>query len=273
MEQTHCSVCGKDVSLKVEWEGTCVEEGCDKLICKDCWKKGIVKCLDHQGKAEEKQEEPRSPDDEERIRGDTLGYMNFLRERISHRKPIDWTVSEYLPKTKCKVSKKDYGEFEIDVFRKGFIFKKKRIRILVRPLVVFGGFQRYINEVMENLKNLYTIIVFVGDITSKIEKLIESFSNDNISIYIYDTDKKDLIFNRKNAVTGKYSSWFDPEEKPKNFFEIVYDISEDVAGKKVVTIEMLLKEFGIEADVIMKILKRKEFVRIEGTNSYMLKMQ
>jgi hypothetical protein len=53
-----CERCGRKIGSRIDWAGKCLWDGCDKLMCRECWDvKKLRYCKNHSGSVYGKPEE------------------------------------------------------------------------------------------------------------------------------------------------------------------------------------------------------------------------
>jgi hypothetical protein len=279
-----CSRCGRKIDSRLDWGGKCLHEGCENLICKDCWileeKRFCRKHMDEYTKKEEKPKEERPKEEiekieENKIKSLTLNYMSMIEERFK-KNCIDFTREGFLPKTKFKIKEREYGRFRIVIYKKGWIFKRAKIQIFVKPLELPETLENDVNIMLEDTKKrIHTIVVFVSSsypIKEGMTKLVEGFSNKRFSLFLEDFESGKLYFNPNDKMTKHYASWFDPNQTPKNFRTLLENMSEKISGRYVISIKTFSKEFEIPEKEGKKILKRCKFLSfIKDTDSFLFR--
>jgi len=273
-----CSRCGKKIDSRIDWGGKCLHEGCDQLICHECWvseeRRFCRKHLKDYVKKEEKTKEEEKPEiKESRMKRLTLSYMDFLRDRFEKFECMDWTPEGFIAKANFKVKNKDYGKFRIVVYRKGWIRKKPKLELLVRPIE--ENIEGMINEFLESEKRMHMILVLTADTPSigmKIKNFVEKFSDKRISLFLEDLEINKLYFNPGEKTTEKYSSWVDPSNVPMNFKDLLGSIAESMSGRKIISAKKFSGEFGLGRGTSLKILSDCGFLEmIKGTDSFILR--
>ena len=268
-----CSRCGKKIDSRMDWGGECLHEGCENLICHECWVSEEKRfCRNHVKDYVKKEEVTEATEDWE-IKNLTLNYMNFIRERF-RKFELDWNHGGSIGKTKMKVKRKGYRDFEMIVYRRGFLSKKPKVRVLVRP--VSEGMENEVNDVLEDIGEVvYIVMVFIGNlgsISQKNVKFVEAFSNSRVSLFMGDMESGKIYFNPKEGVTKNYSSWFDPTKVPMRFWDLLKSVSESVSGRKIVSSERFGEGFGITEEEAGRILGGSELLEeIEGTDTFILR--
>lgn len=268
-----CSRCGKKIDSRMDWGGECLHEGCDQLICHECWVSEEKRFCRKHIKDYVKKEEETVETIEGEIKNLTLNYMNFIKERF-RKFELDWNHEGLIGKTKIKVKKKGYRDFEMIVYKSGFLSKKPKVRVLVRP--VSRGMEDEVNGVLEDIgEAVYIVMVFIGNsgsISQKDVKFAEAFSNSRVSLFLGDLESGKIYFNPKEGVTKNYSSWFDPTKVPMRFWDLLKSVSESVSGRKIVSSERFGEGFGITKEGAGRILRGSELLEeIEGTDSFILR--
>ena len=267
-----CPGCGSKIRSRSEWGGRCLHDGCAEVICSGCWVDEAKRfCREHRNDYTKKDGEETS---EESLRSLTLNYMNFLGSRMRKSAP-DWTHIGYIRKTKAKTVRKKYGEFEIVVYEKGFLRKKPRIRILVRPLT--AAYEGEVNGMLEGLKSgrIHTILVLVGGSSPAQQKaaaFAEAFSNKGASLFVMDMENGGFHFNPREKFSEKYSCWLDPAKAPVRFADLLKGFSESVSGRKVVSVRSFSEGMGIGSDEAAKILRECGLLEeAKGADSFIIK--
>jgi hypothetical protein len=168
-----CTRCGSKVESSDDWGGKCLYDDCNNLICKKCWiidekrfcKKHAEMVLEESGKKkmffkEEKHEEVKPVEEKpaeiktqiykedrvNKIKNLTEKYTEFMKERVHKFGVPDWIPFEFIKKVKFSVKTKEYGKLDVIVYKKGWIFKKAKLQILIRPLILTN-----MNELMPEI--------------------------------------------------------------------------------------------------------------------------
>ncbi|MCK4714609.1 MAG: hypothetical protein KAT35_03470, partial [Candidatus Aenigmarchaeota archaeon] len=242
-----CSRCGKKISSRTDWAGRCLWEDCDNLICNDCWDVNKYRFCSRHVKdiVDEHEDGPRkkgifrgedAPDikvdlsevlDEHResrkskLQYYASEYWIWLKKRMEHNGPVDWTPTHYVPKAKFKAEKKE-GDYLIEVYTKKWFWKKTKLTIIVSPYDARGDFDEnslnaYLHKAARKLKD-YKLFVLVTD-GAKIElaHFVNRFSDSSFSLFLAEPKKAHLNFNIKDNVTVGYSEWFNQNKEPRNF--------------------------------------------------------
>jgi hypothetical protein len=272
-----CSRCGKKIDSRMDWGGKCLHDGCDELICHGCWaseeRRFCRKHLKEYVKKDREEAKEKPEVKESRMKRLTLSYMDFIKDRFDKFSSLDWTPGEFIKKSVFRVKDRSYGKFRVVVYRKGWISRKPKIELLVRPLE--EDVDEMINEFLEREKKTHMIIVLTADTPSidmKTRKFIEKFSDRRISLFLEDLEMNRLYFNPSEKVSEKYSSWVDPNKVPMNFRELLKNISESMSGRKVVSGKKFSEEFGLDRGTGMNILSECGFLEhIKGTDSFILR--
>jgi actin-related protein len=266
-----CPRCGRKISSRMDWAGKCLHDGCEELICSQCWSAEEKRYCKKHDKDYRKREEATQDD----IKNLTLNYMEFAEYRLKKFR-LDWNHEGFIKKAKISRQKKKYGEFEMVVYEKKFLSRKPKVRILVRPLT--EAFQEEINSALENVdgKNeIYTNLVFIGgsaSIGQKALRLANEFSNKKVSLFVMDMESGKLNFNAREALADKYSCWLDPTKMPVTFANLLKQVSESVAGKKIVYAKKFGEQFGKTEGEAADILRKSGMLEeAKGTNSFILK--
>jgi hypothetical protein len=266
-----CPRCKRKVGSRSEWAGKCMHDGCDEILCADCFASEEKRyCKKHRD--EYRKPETMEPGDDD-VRILTFNYMDFIDERVK-KFGLDWSPSGYMRKTKAKVRKKKYGEFELMIFEKRLLSKKLRIRIFVRPMT--KAFEADAEDVVENLQDdVYAILALVGNpsfITQRAERFAREFSNKKFSLFIMDMENGSLHFNPKEKITEKYSLWFDPTKMPARFADLLKSVSESESGRKVVSVKRFGEELGMANDEAMRLLRTSGLLEeVAGTGTFIIR--
>jgi hypothetical protein len=269
-----CSRCGKKIESIKEYAGRCMVEGCASLLCDTCWSEETTRyCSKHRSSA--KKEEPAETLEDEKAKNFTLNCMEMVEERLKQN-PIDWTPHEYIRGARAKVNKKKYGEFTVVIFRKGLVFSRKKIKIMVMPLDYLSGMEMDLNQMMEKLdRKVHNIAIFAsshGQVTDSVRNFFGKFSNRSFSIYLLDFEKGELHCNMEDMITRNYSPWFDPKQKPKQFPDMLAGFAENMSGRSVISTKKFAEEFGITVEESERFLKKCRFLsEIERTDSFLFK--
>ncbi len=272
-----CSRCGRRIRSTEDYAGKCSFEGCDHLICNDCWQDPANRyCREHADKAPKKPEEVPEDLTKEKIKNLTLNYQTLIEERFKDQL-IDWTSRDFFPEARSKIEKREYGEFTLVVYTKRLVFfKKKRIELRVFPLDYLSSLEMDVNEMMDRLNSrIRNIAVFVSDGGSLSDHIIDffgKFSNNFLSMYLLDFENKGIYFNTEDMMTRNYSCWVDPNQKPKGFVKILKGFSEEMSGRSVISAKSFSKEFGTTEEEAKKFLDRCKFLsNVRDTDSYIFK--
>jgi len=272
-----CSRCGKKIDSRMDWGGKCFHEGCEELICHDCWaseeRRFCRKHLKEYVKKDREEAKEKPEVKESRMKRLTLSYMDFLRDRFDKFACMDWTPDEFIGKANFKIKDKGYGKFRIVVYRRGWIRKKPKIEVLVRPLE--ENIEEMINEFLERDNKLHMILVLTADTPSidmKTRKFVEKFRDKRISLFLEDLEVNKIYFNPKDKITEKYSYWIDPSKVPMNLKDLLANISESMSGRKIVSGKKFSEEFGLDKGTGMNILIECGFLEnVKGTDSFILR--
>ncbi|MEM5871445.1 MAG: hypothetical protein QW051_01085 [Candidatus Aenigmatarchaeota archaeon] len=267
-----CSRCGKVVNYESEWGGKCAQEGCENLICKECWRNEEFHLCNTHSKIYVNEVKKEVKEDE--IKTLTLNYIDILKERLK-RQTLDWSPRGFIRNKKVKIFSEVYNDFEAIIYEKGFIKKRPKIKIFVRQ--VTKEIEKETNSILEKLdKNVYNIIVFVGNsniIDKNMVDFSQKFSSANSSLFLIDMENKKIYYNQKEKISEKYADWFDPSKTPKNFLEILESISEIVAGKRVIDAKKFAEEMGLKEEESIEMLKKSKLVEeVKGTKSFIIKL-
>ncbi|MBN2043150.1 MAG: hypothetical protein JW754_05085 [Candidatus Aenigmarchaeota archaeon] len=273
-----CSRCGKKINSRMEWGGKCMEKGCKNLLCNTCFSDTEQRyCNDHRGK--HLPEKASTPDQQifrdEKIKSLTLNYMNSIEERF-RKLTVDWVPSEYFKNSFAKVKKSKYGDFMLVIYKKFFIFKSKKIQIMVYPLDYMASMQSDLNSLLQKVdKKVHNIAVFVSDfksVSKDIASFFEGFSNRRFSLYLVNFENKSMYFNKNDQTTRNYATWFDIDKYPLKFRELLKKFSEKTSGRNVISAKRYSEEFGITKEEAMKYLKKVGFLtHIDETDSFLFK--
>jgi hypothetical protein len=265
-----CPACGRKIGSRSEWGGKCLHDGCGELICTACFASEEKRYCRKHGKDYAKKEEA----SEDYLRNLTLNYTDFVEGRMK-KSGMDWTPKGFIRKTKTKMKKKRYGDFELMVYEKRTLSKKPRIRILVRPMT--ERYEEETNGVLENPEGegIYTLLAFVGNpssISQKAERFAAGFSNKKVSLFVMDMESGDLHFNANEKITGKYACWLDPAKAPMKFADLLKSISESVSGRKIVYVKAFAEELGTGRDEAAQILRESKLLdEVKGADSFIIR--
>lgn len=272
-----CSRCGRRIKSIEDYAGKCSVEGCDRLICNDCWQDPASRyCREHADKAPKKPEEVPEDLTKEKIKNLTLNYQTLIEERFEE-KPIDWTSRDFFPGARSEIRKREYGEFALVVYTKRLVFfKKKRIELRIFPLDYLSSLEMDVNEMMDRMNSgIQNIAVFVSDSGSLSDHIIDffgKFSNNFLSMYLLDFENKGIYFNTEDKKTRNYSFWVDPNRKPKGFVDLLKSFSEEMSGRMVISAKSFSKGFGITEEEANKFLDGCKFLsNVRDTDSYIFK--
>ena len=269
-----CSRCGRKIDSRMEWGGKCLHEGCENLICRECWMSEERRFCRKHLKDYVKKEVSEEPEVRmSRMKRLTLSYMDFLRDRFEKFSCMDWTPEGFIDRPVFKIKDRGYGRFRIVVYRKGWIRKKPKLELLVKPLE--GNIEEMMNEFLEGEDELYTIMVLTADTPSidmKTKDFVERFSHKRIFLFLEDLEMNKIYFNPQERATEKYSSWVDPNKIPMKFRDILESIAEAMSGRKIISAKKFSEEFGLDEKTSMRILEECRFLeRVEGTDSFILR--
>jgi len=264
-----CPQCGRKINSRSEWGGRCLHEGCEAMVCIECWASEEKRfCGKHSGDFV-RREEPT----EDEVKSLTLNYMEFIEQRMK-KHGLDWTPEGFIRKSKTGTRKKKYRDFEMVVYEKHLFSKRPRLGIIVKP--VSPSAEADANEIIENVgEGMHAVIVFVGSagsITTRLRKFAEEFSNKKVSLFMADMEGGNVHFNRREKITEKYSYWFDPTKTPLKFADILKTFSESVAGRRIVSVKDFAGGMGLGKDEAASILRKSGLLEeVKGADSYILK--
>ncbi len=299
-----CARCGRKVDSRMEWGGKCIQDGCTKLVCIDCWETGKKKCKEHtdskivpikeEPRKESKKEKPKEAEKEEKdeesrpvenivqkavgitndeniIMGYASDYRAFVRDRLVIYKTLDFSPNGYFEKGKFR--------FEDDVlfiYKKRFIFKKGMLRIHIIPFARYeppleNHVARVINSAKRGTYNIFIFVTDTGRITKDVLDLINRFESMSSSVFFYDAQKR-KIYRSSDGLDLFYSSWFDPEQKPMKFVDLAKIPSEMTGNIAVLPVKGFARYLKMDDKKALKILKNCKFLkRIKGSDSFMFK--
>ncbi|MCD6496350.1 MAG: hypothetical protein J7K54_03705 [Candidatus Aenigmarchaeota archaeon] len=295
-----CSRCGKKVSSRLDWAGKCMWEGCENLLCHECWdvnkyrfcKEHAKNIVDEKTEAPEKKEifkeEPEikidlsdvlEGDEESRvskIQYYASEYWRWLQKNMEKSGPIDWTPHSYIENAKFRAEKKE-GEYVIEVYRKRWLMDSVKLTIVVCPYDSKGAFDSaalsaYIHKTARRYHG-YKIIVLVTDgAGAELAQFVNGFSDTSFSLFLAEPKKGHLNYNIKDAITMGYSPWFNQKSAPAGFKERLKKSAETVSGKSVVSEKAASKEFGFGPKDAHDILKSCRFLdHVKDTDTYIWK--
>ncbi len=298
-----CSRCGKKVSSRTDWAGKCLWEGCDNLICNDCWdvnkhrfcgKHAKDVAGEHEGAPEKKEffrdeEEPEAIridlsevlDEHEESRKSKLQYYaseywRWLQKRMEHSGPIDWTPARYIKNARFRAWKEE-GDYLIDVYAKKWFWKSTRLTVIISPYDARGDFDEnalnaYLHKTARKLKG-YKIFVLVSD-GAKMEaaNFVNRFSDSSFSLFLAEPKKEHLNYNIKDPVATGYSEWFNQKREPLNFRGRLKRLGDVVSDRTVISVKAASKEFGFHEKDAQDILKSCKFLDpVKGTDTFLMK--
>jgi len=264
-----CPRCGRKISSRLEWGGRCLHDGCNEIVCIECWGSEEKKFCGKHAKDYVRKEEAAEDD----IKNVTLNYMEFVGERLK-KFALDWSPDGFIRKTKTKVMNKRYRQFEMLVYEKHRLSKKPRIRVLVRPASATA--EDEVNALLENpMEGVYDVVVFAGNAASLSQKILrfaEGFSNKRLSLFAFNTENGGTHFNPREKITAKYACWFDPAKAPLRFSELLKAASESEAGSRVISMKDFADELGISKDEAARILRESKLLdEVKGAETFIMK--
>lgn len=296
-----CSKCGKVVRSRNGWGGRCVWEGCQSLLCRECW--GISKyrfCKRHtEGVTDERdgksakreafaaEDEPRLNIDIkaaldsheesrlEKIRYYASEYARFVLARMEKDGPIDWTPERYMAKPVMESGKEGLATV-VTVSEKKWFLKRKRLSVVIMPYDARGGFDASsLNaDVRKAARSAggYSIVVLVSDGSPmELMDFVNRFSDSEISLFLAEPKKGHLNFNIKSPATTAYSEWFSQKKDPRRFRERLRAIGELVSGRRVISASEAAKEFGFREKDAEGILRSCDFLsHLKDTDTFIL---
>ncbi len=295
-----CSRCRKKIGSRVDWAGKCLWEGCEKLLCRECWNVDKFRfCRQHSrevhGKPEkvaEKKEFFKHGEDlkidlramldehDESRRGKleyyASEYARWLVKRMEKAGPIDWTPKEVLKKPSVKMEKSD-NDHVITVSVKRWFWRKVKLSVVVtsfdtRGELDFNSVTAMLHKMSRKYKG-YKLFVLVTD-GAKLDatNFVNRFSDKGFSLYMVEPRQGHLLFNISDQVTMGYSSWLNQKKDPYNFMEKLKRLSDLVSGRLVVSEKHVVKEFGFNEHDVRGILKSCKFLsHIKGTDTFFWK--
>jgi hypothetical protein len=263
-----CPRCGRKISSRSQWGGRCLHDGCEEMVCTECWSDAEKRFCKKHAKDFVRKEEAT----EDEIKNLTLNYMDFIAERLK-KHGLDWTPEGFIRKSKIKTERKRYKEFEMVVCEKRMLSKKPKISVVVRP--VSPETEAETNELLEDTEGVYRVIVFVGtaaSMTGRLRKFAEDFSNKRVSLFLADMESGNVHFNPKEKITEKYASWFDPAKAPQKFADLLKGVSESVTGRRVIAAKAFSSAIGVSQDEAARILRQSGLVEeVKGADSFIIR--
>lgn len=288
-----CSRCGKRVDSRLEWGGKCFHEGCDNLVCNDCWivhdhrycKEHFAEVRRDEGIPEEEifyeRRKPLAPkvleareSGELELRMKTLAerYTAFLRDRFN-RDRIDWSPNGVFKNPQVRLEQSAEESF-FTFYTKFLFFRKDRVRVLVRPLLG-EEVSVQVRNVLERLKKdkAYDVLALVCENPMpETVKFAKEFDNKELSLFLAEPAQELIHFNENNPVTKYYSFWFSVKEKPMMFMDILRELSEMVSGRWVISADRVSRELGFTPKRAFKLLKSRKYLsRVSGTDTFVFK--
>ncbi len=297
-----CSRCGRKISSRTDWAGKCMWEGCENLICHDCWDVHKYKfCTKHtKNIVDEKEEDPDKKEvfgeeDGPEIKVDLKGVLDNheesrisklqyyasefsrqLQKKMEQNGPIDWTPTQFVKKAKFR-SEKNEGDYLIEVYSKKWFFKKTRLSILVTPYDSRGIFDEnalnaYIHKEARKMKG-YKIIVLVSEGAGiEMAHFVNKFSDSSFSLFLAEPKNGHLNFNIRHPLTVGYSDWFNQKKEALNFTGRLKKIGDVVSDRTVISEKAVAKEFGFDEKEVRSILKSCKFLDpVKDTDTYIMK--
>ncbi len=296
-----CSRCGKKISSRTDWAGKCLWEGCDNLICRNCWDVNKYRfCRNHvKDVVDEGEKSPRKKeifgDDEPDIKVDlsevldeheesrksklqyyASEYSIWLRKNMEHSGPVDWTPTHYIHNARFRSVKKE-GDYIIEVYTKKWFWKRTKLTVIVSPYDARGEFDEnslnaYLHKAARKL-NGYKLFVLVTDgAKMELAHFVNRFSDSSFSLFLAEPKKGHLNFNIKDAVTVGFSEWFNQKKEPCNFREKLKKLGDMMSGRIVISEKAAVKEFGFHEKDAHGILKSCKFLEyVKGTDTFLLK--
>jgi hypothetical protein len=296
-----CERCGRKIGSRIDWAGKCLWEGCDRLLCRECWDvKKFRFCKHHShsvyGKPEEvakkreffgEHEEDikvdlRSmleEDDESRmakLQYYASEYSRWLEKRLLKTGLIDWTPRGYLQKPRMK-SEKQGGDYVISIFVKHWFWKSARLSVVVSPFDARGELD--MNSLTAMLHRMskkhkgYNLFVLIAD-GAKLDSInfVNKFSDTAFSLFMVEPRKGNLFFNISDNMTRGYSAWFNQKKEPYAFKAKLKRLAELVSGRLVVSEKEVAKDFGFNERDVRGVLGRCDFLsHIKGTDTFFWK--
>jgi hypothetical protein len=298
-----CERCGKHVGSREDWGGKCLWEGCESLICRDCWDVSKFKfCKKHaKNIVDEGEEKPRKREvfreeeeepeikvdlkamlDEheesrmEKIRYYASEYARFLRKRMEKAGPIDWTPERYMKKPRFEYEKKE-DDHVISVSEKRWLFRKTRLSVVVKPYDArveedVNALGAELHKAARKYKGYVLLVLVTEGASMEVGNFVNRFSDSSFCLFLAEPKKAHLNFNIKGPVASGYSEWFSQKKEPGNFKEKLRALGDLVSGRKVVSEKDVVKEFGFREKDARHILDSCDFLeRVKDTDTYMLK--
>ncbi|MBN2330348.1 MAG: hypothetical protein JXC85_00895 [Candidatus Aenigmarchaeota archaeon] len=294
-----CERCGRKIGSRIDWAGRCLWEGCEKLLCRECWNvKKLRFCKQHSrsvyGVPEEgakKREffgdedikldlQAMLQDDDESRKSKLLYYASeyyrWLQKRFEKAGPIDWTPQGYLRKPMMKPEKRG-DEYVIYVSVKRWFWKKVKLSVVVCSFDPVGE-QDY-NSLTALLHRLsrkhkgYNIMVLVTD-KAKLDTVnfVNQFNDSSFTLFMVEPRKGNLYFNINDNLARGYSPWFSQKKEPYPFKAKVKRLADLVSGRLVIDEKAVFKEFGFNERDVHGILQKCDFLHpIKGTGTFFWK--
>lgn len=205
-------------------------------------------------------------DRKKKIENLTNTYIDLLKDRLSKSFP-DFTLEEYIGKAQAKAILAD-EELSVEVNKKSLLKEELKLRILVRPL--YGKEKSDIEFVLKKLKELvdvYTIIILVGDeLTQEAINFVDKYQEPDISLLV-SLPAQSILYPDSKPLTKIYAKWF--EGKATSLKDVLKSQAEDIDGKKVVSVDKVVDEFGFTEDQAYNFLKTCKFLEeIPDTDSF-----
>jgi hypothetical protein len=286
-----CSRCNRKIGSRIDWAGKCMEEGCGKLICRECWQVNNQRfCRDHSEIVPREREadigklsanlRALRDEHEETVKGKldyfTAEYANWLVKRLERDGPIDWTPKEYMDKPKMKVEKKE-GEVVITLSVKRWFWNSTKLSIVLSSFdsgaeTDLDFLSSFLQKEAGKHKGYKLVVLVTESAKMEVVDFVNKFSGDGFSLFMDEPETANLYFNINDTIARGYSQWFSQKKEPHGFRENLRRIADLVSGKHVVSEKMVGNEFGFDKKVVPKILKSCEFLSyLKDTDTYMVK--
>ncbi len=293
-----CERCGRKIGSRIDWAGKCLWEGCDKLICRECWDvKKLRFCKHHShsihGKPEEdakekeffREDEPDikidlqamlEDDDEGRkskLQYYASEYSRWLEKRMGKTGPIDWTPHGYMQKPVMKSGKKD-DEYVISMSVKHWFWKSVKLSVVISSFDPRG--EHDYNSLTALLYRQsrkhkgYNIMVLVTD-KAKLDTInyVNKFNDTSFTLFMVEPRKGNLYFNINDNVARGYSSWFNQKKEPLAFKAKLKRLADLVSGRLVIDEKEVAKEFGFNPKDVHGLLLKCDFLaQIKDTGTF-----
>jgi len=293
-----CTRCKKKISSRTEWAGKCLWEGCDNLICRDCWDAHKYRfCAKHaenvSGSPETGAKKKETFGDEdpdikidlksmldkdvdsrsEKLDFFAAEYARWLEKRMEKYGTIDWKPDGWIKEPRLMREKKD-GEHVLTVYTKSWFRKKPQLSVVVSAFDAKGdpdtdSLLAYLRKASRKHKG-HTIFVLVEQGSKmNVINFINKLSDSSFSVFMTDPRKGDLHYNINDGPTASYSLWFSQKREPLTFRKKLKKAADMVSGKLVVSEKQACKEFGFSEKDVHGVLKKCGFLEhIKETDTF-----